>query len=262
MVLLRHELKRNLKALLIWAFSVGLLSAGCLLLYENLEESMQEVSQTFADMGIFAAALGMDKLSIGTMEGFYATEIALLYAIGGAMFAAMTGVALLSKEEEGHTSEFLNTLPLGRIYIAGWKYVSMVALVLLYNGICLAWILLGFVGAGQMPPVGGLVLYHSMQLLMHLEVGSICFLASALWKRRQTGAALGFAMVLYVGDLLCRVLPDMEGLKYVTPFYFSSGTDIFAEGSADAGLAAVAACVTVVCALGAVELYRRRDLAA
>ena len=229
MTLLLHEVRRNLKALLIWACSVGLLSAGCLLLYESLEESMGEMSAAFADMGLFAAALGMDKLSIGTMEGFYATEIALMYAIGGAMFAAMTGVALLSKEEEGHTSEFLNTLPFGRSYIVGWKYASLVVLVLFYNVLCLAWILLGFAGAGQAPSAAGLAVYHGAQFLMHLEVGSVCYLASSLWKRRQIGAALGFAMLLYVADLLCRILPDMEALKYVTPFYFSNGTDIFVE---------------------------------
>ena len=262
MTLLWHEVRRNGKSLLIWACSVGLLSAGCLLLFQGLEESMGEMSEAFANMGMFATVLGMDKLSIGTMEGFYATEIALLYAIGGAMFAAMTGVALLSKEEEGHTSEFLHTLPLGRAYIVGWKYASLVVLVVSYNALCLAWILLGFEGAGQMPPVKEFACYHGVQLLMHLEVGSVCYLASSLWKRRQTGAALGFAMLLYVADLLCRILPDMEGLKYVTPFYFSNGTDIFVEGRADGGLLLIAGCVILVSVLGAVAVYRRRDLAA
>ena len=45
----------------------------------------------FSVMGGFSAALGMDKVSIGTITGFYATEVALIFALGGAMFAAMTG---------------------------------------------------------------------------------------------------------------------------------------------------------------------------
>ena len=36
----------------------------------------------------------------------------MIVAIGGAMFAGMTGALMLSKEEEGHTAEFLYTLPL------------------------------------------------------------------------------------------------------------------------------------------------------
>ena len=36
MVLLRHELKRNRKVMLIWALSVGVLCGGCLLLFPGL----------------------------------------------------------------------------------------------------------------------------------------------------------------------------------------------------------------------------------
>ena len=125
MTLLKHEIKMNLKALLIWAFSVGILCAGCILLFESLEESMRGMADAYSDMGAFSAALGMDQLNVSTLKGFYGTEVALMFAIGGAMFAAMTGAAMLSKEEEGHTCEFLVTLPLGRRSIFWWKYVGM-----------------------------------------------------------------------------------------------------------------------------------------
>ena len=114
MTILKHELKMNLKTLFIWVLCVGLICFGCILLFNGLRESMEEMAQAYADMGAFSTALGLDKMSVSTMEGFYATEVALIYAIGGAMFAAMTGVAILSKEEEGQASEFLFTLPLGR----------------------------------------------------------------------------------------------------------------------------------------------------
>ena len=185
MTLLIHELKRNLKSLLIWTLSVGILCGGCLLLFESLEESMAEMAAAYSSMGAFSAALGMDKMNIGTIEGFYATEIGLMFALGGAMFAAMTGASIVSKEEEGHTSEFLNTLPLGRGYIAGWKYGALVVLVLLFQVICLIFIGIGFAGAGEWPPLREFVLFHGTQILMQLEIGSICFLISAISKRRQ-----------------------------------------------------------------------------
>ena len=184
MTLLRHEIKRNLRSLLIWALSIGLLCGGCLLLYNSLEESMAEMAEAYSAMGAFSTALGMDKINIGTMEGFYATEIGLMFALGGAMFAAMTGASIISKEEEGHTSEFLNTLPLGRGYILGWKYGALVVLILLFQMICLIFMGIGFAGAGEWPSVKEFVLYHGAQLLMQLEIGSVCFLISALSKRR------------------------------------------------------------------------------
>ena len=262
MTLFRHELKRNLKALLIWALSIGILCGGCLLLFDSLEESMAEMAEAYSNMGAFSTALGMDKISIGTIEGFYATEIGLMFAIGGAMFAAMTGAAIVSKEEEGHTSEFLNTLPFGRGYIVGWKYAALAALIVLFQALCLVFICIGFAGAGEWPPAKEFLLFHATQLLMQLEVGSVCFLLSACTKKRQIGGALGFAMFLYLLDLMCRVLPDLENLKYITPYYFSNATDIFTSGEVNTGMAFLHFAVTIASVIAAAATYRKRDLAA
>ncbi len=262
MILLRHEIKRNLRSLLIWAVSIGILSAGCILLFKSMEESMKGMADAYSNMGAFSAALGMDKLSVSTLKGFYATEVGLMFAIGGAMFAAMTGAVMLSKEEEGHTCEFLVTLPWGRGYIYFWKYAAVVLLVLLFNIVAFLFILMGFAGIGEMPGARELALYHGAQLCMQLEMGSICFLISAVTKRRQIGAALGLAMLLYMVDLMCRIIPDIEDLKYITPYYFSNGADIFAKGSVEGVMIVVSLAVMVVSvAIGAV-VYGRRDLAA
>lgn len=262
MTLFRHELKRNLKALLIWALSIGILCGGCLLLFDSLEESMAEMAEAYSNMGAFSAALGMDKISIGTIEGFYATEIGLMFAIGGAMFAAMTGAAIVAKEEEGHTSEFLNTLPFGRGYIVSWKYAALAALIVLFQVMCLVFICIGFAGAGEWPPAKEFLMFHATQLLMQMEVGSICFMLSACTKKRQIGGALGFAMFLYLLDLMCRVLPDLENLKYITPYYFSNATDIFTSGEVDACMAFLHLAVAIASVTAAAAVYRKRDLAA
>lgn len=267
MTLLIHEWKLNLKSLLIWSICVGFSCFGCICLFGGLEETMEQMAGAYADLGTFSTALGLDKISIGTMEGFFATEVALIYAIGGAMFAAMTGACMISKEEEGHTSEFLNTLPLGRGYIVKGKYLSMLLLILTFNVICILWEMAGFLVAGTLFPIEKfflkeLALFHGAQLLMHVEMGSICFLISAVCRRKQTGAALGLAVLLYVADLMCRVVPDIEGLKYVTPYYFSNATDIFVSGKVDVEPAGIGVLAAVLAVSGAVWVYRKRDLAA
>jgi len=285
MVLLRHELRINLKSLLLWSVCVGFTCFGCIWLFGGLEESMTQMAEAYGQMGAFSAALGLDRISVSTMEGFYATEVALIYAIGGAMFGAMTGVCMLAKEEEGHTSEFLNTLPLGRSYLVLWKFISMGVLIVLFNLFCIVWELAGFALAGEALGkagqvkgamagtegiarfftkdfAGNLLLFHQAQLLMHLEVGSICFLFSALCRKKQVGAALGFSILLYVADLMCRMIPELEKLKYVTPYYFSNGTDIFTGGRIESGLAGMGALVTAAAALAAFVVYGRKDLAA
>lgn len=262
MTLLKHEIKMNLKALLIWTISVGVLCAGCILLFKSLEEGMRDMAEAYSNMGAFSVALGMDKLSISTLEGFYGTEIALMFAIGGAMFAAMTGAAMLSKEEEGHTCEFLFTLPMKRGTILFWKYGAMVLLVLLFNILTVLMILAGFAGMGEMLETKKFVLYHGTQLLMQLEVGSICFLISALSKRKQLGASLGLALLLYMADMICRIIPDLENLKYVTPYYFSSGADIFAGAKVDGRMVVISLAVTVLVTVATAAVYKKRDLSA
>lgn len=267
MTLLNHEWKLNIKSLLIWSMCVGFSCFGCICLFGGLEDTMEQMADAYAGMGAFSTALGLDKISASTMEGFFATEVALIYAIGGAMFAAMTGACMISKEEEGHTSEFLNTLPLGRGYIVGGKYISMLLLILVFNVVCILWELAGFFAAGALFPIEDfflkeLSLFHGAQLLMHVETGSVCFLISAICKRKQTGAALGLAVLLYAADLMCRVVPDIEGLKYVTPYYFSNATDIFVSGKVDMGLAGIGALAAAFAVGAAVWVYRKKDLSA
>lgn len=262
MTLFRHELRMNFKSLLIWSMCIGFINFGCLLLFESLEKTMEQVSEVYSQMGSFSTALGMDRLSISTMEGFYATELGLIFAIGGAMFAAITGAAMLSKEEEGHTSEFLHTLPFGRRYIVRWKFCSMAVLLFLFQIICIFWELAGFAFAGDGVVWQEYILFHGAQFLMQLEVGSICFFISSVCKRKQTEAALGFAVLLYLMDILCRVVPDIENLKYITPYYFSNAADIFSAGEIELGMAGIGAAVMVVSIAGAHLIYGRRDLAA
>jgi len=262
MVLLKQELKAYSKTLAIWMMCIGVCCFSCLLLFESLKDSMGEMADMFSMMGGFSMALGMDQVNIGTIEGFYATEVALIFALGGAMFAAMTGAAILSKEEEGHTADFLHTLPFGRDYIVLWKYAAVCLLCLLFSAGTMLWILLGFLCMGEMPPVREFFLYHGAQLLLQLELGSICFLISAVGRKRQIGGALGIAVLLYFAELMCRVVPAIENLKYVTPYYFANASDIFSTGKLHRGMAVCSVFVTIISAFLSLYLYRRKDLAA
>ena len=55
-------------------------------------------------MGGFSSAFGMDKLAFGSIMGFYGMECGNIMGLGGAFFAAVTGMGLLAGEEGGHTA--------------------------------------------------------------------------------------------------------------------------------------------------------------
>ncbi len=260
MYLFWQECKMNVKMLLIWAFCVGGLSLGCLCLYDSVAESMGEMSEAFANMGVFSEALGMDKMGIGTLEGYYAVEICILISLGGAMFAAMLGAGMVAKEEEGHTCEFLNALPLGRGRIIGEKYAAMTALLVVFHGICVVFSLAGFAWMGSMPDLEHFAGYHGTAFLMCLEIGTVCFLLSALRSRKPLGPAIGLAVLLYLLDLFSRVVPALEKLKVMNPFSYSNGADIFSGVKSPEGSWAVGAAVTIL-ALGLASWgYGKRDL--
>ncbi len=260
MVLAWQEFKINLKMLLIWAFCVGGLSLGCLLLYESVEDSIDGMAEMYSDMGALSAALGMDKVSIGTLEGYYAIEISIMLSLGGAMFAAMLGAGLSAKEEEGHTTEFLNVLPLGRARILMEKYTAFVALTALFHIICVLLILCGFGWMGSRPDIGSFMRYHGAAFFMCIEVGTVCFLLSVWSRKKPMGAAIGLAVLLYMADLMCRVVPALERIKYVTPFSYCSGADVFAGETAPVLSLGIGAGVTAAALAAAVWKYKRKDL--
>lgn len=262
MILFRQEWKMNLKSLLIWVFCVGICCGGCILLFESVAESMGDMAETFASMGGFSAAFGMDKVSIATIDGFYATEISIIFSLGGAMFAAMTGAVLLSKEEEGHTAEFLHTLPVSRGYVYGWKLVTLLMLIVVFNFICIGIDVLCFGIIGAEIPVKEYVWYHVVSFCMQMEIGSICFLISALSKRKQLGMALGLAVLLYVMDIMVHIVPDLELLKYITPYYYTNAADIFSSGEVSWGLLIVGIMISALAIGVGGVIYGKRDLAA
>lgn len=262
MTLLKLEWKMNFKSLLIWTLCVGLCCSGCILLFDSVAESMEEMAKTFAEMGSFSAAFGMDKVSIATLTGFYATEISIIFLLGGAMFAAMTGAVLLSKEEEGHTMEFLHTMPVSRTYIYLWKYVALLLLMLVFNAVCIGLDVVGFLSIGEEIAMAEFVEYHVLALVMQVEVGSICYLISAVCRRKQIGLALGLAVLFYLMDIMCNIVPDLEFLKFFTPFYYANAAQIYSGGDSRIGLMLLGLAVTAVVVILGGMVYKKRDMAA
>lgn len=260
MILLGHELKANVKSLLIWSLTIAVCSVGLVLMFESVADGMKDVAASFSQMGDFSKAFGMDKLNISTLNGYYATEVARIITIGGAMYAALIGISILSKEEEEHTAEFLYTFPRRRSYILVWKYMSLLVLLLFFNLITTGAEVVSFFFVDGKIDMEDFAVYHALTLLMEIEIASFCFLLSAFNKRRQVGLAMGIAIIAYLADIMCRIVPDIEFIKYLTPFYFSNVADIFSHADLEFIGIGVAVLVTVISYLLALTINRRRDL--
>ena len=60
-----------------------------------------------------------------------------------------------------------------------------------------------------------------------MAISTICFMISAFTKKNLAGTGLGIAVFMFAADMMCRIIPAIEDFKYVTPFYYANGADIF-----------------------------------
>ena len=121
MTLIRHELRRGWKSLLIWTCSISAFIVICLLIFPEMKSQMDSISTVFASMGAFTKAFGMESLNFGTLTGYYGVECGNILGIGGALFAALLGVSALAREEKDGTAELLLTHPLSRARVVTEK---------------------------------------------------------------------------------------------------------------------------------------------
>ena len=161
-----------------------------------------------------------------------------------------------------HTSELLHTLPVSRKYLYGWKYVALLWLIVAFNGICIVFDLAGFWCVGEDMLWKEYWMYHGMSLLMQVEIGSICFLLSAMNKQKQLGPALGLAVLLYLMELMVHIVPDLEFLEYITPYYYANAANLFSGGDIPWIPAGIGLAVCVLTVMAGKILYQQRDIAA
>lgn len=256
----KHEMKETIKSLLLWTICVGGMGFSCILLYGSMQESMEGMAENFASMGAFSEAFGMTRLSIATLVGYYATEIGTIHALGGAMFAAILGINLLSKEEDGHTADFLYTLPLPRKKVITAKGAALLSNVLLFNLLCFGIYLAGILLSGESMPRAELLRYHGMSLFMQTEIASLCYAISAFLKGNRPGLGLGIVLFLYAYDLITRVIPNKKDYSVLSPFSYSNAAELLGGDAVPAPAWSIGLCVLLLCIGLTFAVYGKRDL--
>ena len=260
MTMLKLELKKDCKSLLIWSFAVGLMGLFCILLYQSIEGDMAKIADSFSSMGAFSDAIGMSTISIATMEGFFATEVGMMQALGSGLFAACVGIVLFSKEEDGHTAEFLYTLPKSRTNVAVWKYLAMIIELFLFHFICWALYAVSLLAVCDDFPYEKLTAFMALQFLLSLEIAVICSTISSVMRKNKLGIGIGVMFAFYVYDMIARIFPDLKDYIFLGPYSYANGADLFAGNGVDAASIIVGIIVIIIAAAAAVLLYNKRDL--
>ena len=133
MFLFFHEMRRNRLSLIIWTSVLSFMLAVCVLIYPEMKSQMADMSEMFANMGDFSEAFGMDELQVGEFMGYFGVECSEVLGLGGALFAAILGATILSKEEKDKTAEFLLTHPINRVKVTLYKLFVLLAQIIILN---------------------------------------------------------------------------------------------------------------------------------
>jgi ABC-2 type transport system permease protein len=260
-MILKHELKINFKTLLIWTIIIAGMDFGFMLMYPSLEDALNEAMDAYSNMGSFTAAFGMDRLNMAEPIGFYGAEIGAILSLGGGLFAAIIGSGILSKEEGGHTSEFLYTLPYSRVNVVLQKIAAVFVIVFIFDLINFILGTLAFPIIDADLELKKMALYHIGQFFMHFEIAAISIFVSSLTSKVNIGYGLGIALLLYFLDMMSRILEQLDFAKYITPYYYANAAEIITTTSIDVRLLAIGLIVTVFSLVAGIWYYNKKDLA-
>ncbi len=255
-----HEIKQNRKLLYIWMLIIASLLLLCMLLFPSIKEQMKQMEEMYADIPGFSLAFGLDKLSIGTPLGFYGMECGTIISICGAMFAAILGIGMLAKEEGGHSTELIYITPNKRNYFITQKVIAVITILLVFQ-LFLTVLAFGmFAMIGEDVPFKELILYHTAQLVMNLEIAFICFGISSFLKKNNVGLGIGVALIFYFVNIFANISDEVKDLHYVSPFYYSDAAEIITEHEIKLLYMSIGICITVIALIISYIKYNKKDL--
>ncbi len=261
MTLFLHELRRSRLSLAVWSAVIAFMLGVCVLIYPEMSAQMGEISDMFADMGAFSAAFGMDQVNFGEFMGYFGIECGNVLGLGGAFFAAIIGISALAKEEKEGTAEFLLTHPVSRGRILTEKLAAVLAQIVILNFSVAAVTALSILAIGETVKAGTVALLLLSYLCMQLEIAAITFGISAFLRRGGLGIGLGIAVLLYFLNIVANLTEKAEFLKYITPFGYTDGADIVANGAIRMEYLAVGTVFAAVGIAASYLKYTKKDIA-
>lgn len=256
----KNECKMGFLSFVIWSLGVGIFGFFCILLYKSMESTMGDLAASFGELGTFSEMFGMNELSMATAKGYFAAEVGTIHSLGSAMFAAVISTVILSKEEDAHTAEYTFTLPVSRGKAVAAKFASVILRIFVFTVICFLFYIAGFKAISEKDVVGDLVKYMFLQFMMNIEVASVCFLISAISRRIRLGIGISVALVMYMFDLISKVVPKLSDAKILSPFYYSGATNVFTGKPVETISYIIASAVIILLTAWAGVYYCKRDL--
>ncbi len=221
MTVLRFEIRRGWKSAVIWALSLSAFTVAAMLLYPKVAQFSDMFNSIIGRLGILSEVFSLNDMDVFEFMNYYGLEVGNFIGLGGGMFAAVTGISIVAREEGRHTTEYLFPHPIGRLSVLAQKFAAMVLQIAVLNLVCILGSRFGAEMIGESFPGKVFADFHLSLFLMNLQVAVICFGISCLKKRDSAVPGLGIILVFYFLNLFINVNREAAALKYFTPFYYT-----------------------------------------
>ncbi|WLD91569.1 ABC transporter permease subunit [Alkalihalobacillus sp. AL-G] len=264
-MIFKQEFKWNLRSLIIWSIIIGGLTFLMMQIYPDFakqQEGMKALLEAYPE-GI-KKAFGMDKVSMGTVLGFYAIEGYMLITLIGSIYVVLLAGNMLAKEESEKTIEFLLSKPITRTSMITQKLLVVVLNVVLFNLIVSLINLSAFliVDDGSFE-FNQYLLISIAPVLLHLTFAAIAFLLSSVLKkgRQILSVTVGLVFITYFLQIISSVTDSLENLKFVSPFSYVDAADIILDESLDGLYIFIMVAVMLISTVLTFMYYRKKDIA-
>lgn len=263
-MILKREMKRNLKGLIIWSIVICGIVLLMLSIYPQMaaqQKGLDAMLEAYPD-GL-KKAFGMDKLDFGTLIGFYAVEVYMMTTLLGGIYASMLASNILVKEQSEKTIEFLLSKPVARTRVVMEKWLAVMVNLIIFNAVVVAASLTGFQFAKDSgADTVTFALLTAGGFLLHLTFAGVSFLLSAIVRRSRTvvSASLGIVFVTYFFSIMAGVSEKLDFLKFVSPFKYVDAAGIIKNNEIDPVYLCIMLGVIVLSVLSAHWYFNRKDI--
>ena len=257
-----HELKANLKSLVIWSVIITVLIIMAASKFTAFAGDPETVKMLDSMPPALLDVFSMRAFNLTTLSGFYGIMF-IYFGLMGAIAAAMWGSDIISKEERDKTVEFSLVLPVSRN-----RVITAKALAALVN--CIALVLItwavSLVAARQFIPDRAFYDYLYLQMralfvieLIFLSLGLLLGCAMKQYKR-SASTAVAIILATYFMSIVSGMQEKLDFLKWFTPFKYFDASELFRIGRIDTTYLLLSAVIIIVCVIMAYLTYNRRDL--
>lgn len=237
MSLYKRELKCNLKSMLIWAISVGFMIFIMFLTFDQMKDSMTELNSMINKMPeSLVKAFGMNKVDTTTAIGFYAVKCYIMIALFGAIYGALIGGNIISKEEKDKTLEFLLSKPLSRENIFIQKTLAFVTHIFLFSLINFIILIISIkLYSSETVDIALLVSLGIAPFMLCLTFGLLALLISTITSKGKGvfPISLGLILFSYFLNVFAVIDDKLKFLGELSFFKYMDGTEIVLNGSID-----------------------------